>query len=195
MQNGISLKRELTRKIIHLITSLIPLAYFYYSSEEQILVLCISLFILFLVGDILRIYVIQLRQIYEKIFGKLLREHETEKSLNGATLLFLGFTLAILLYEKNIAVIAMLLLSVSDSLAAIVGKSFGNHRFFNKTLEGSLAFFISAFIIILFFYDKIFLGLITALTMAIVELVPNKINDNIVIPIMAGLLLSLANKV
>jgi len=195
MQKGISLKKEIARKSIHFTTSILPFAYFSLAQKEQILVLSISLFVLFLIGDILRIYVTQMKQIYEKIFGSLLRENESGKNLNGATLLFLGFSVSIVLFEKNIAIIAMLFLAISDSVAAIVGKRFGKHRIFSKTFEGALGFFASAFIISLIFYDRIIFSLLIALIMAIIELVPLKINDNIVIPIATGLLFTLANTV
>ncbi|KAA3617492.1 MAG: phosphatidate cytidylyltransferase [Calditrichaeota bacterium] len=192
MQNEISPKTELARKFIHISTSIIPLVYYYMATKEQILVLCISLFLIFLVGDVLRIYVTKLRQIYEKVFGMLLRKNETGKTLNGATLLFLGFLLAVVLFEKNIAVVSMLFLSVSDTLAAVAGKLFGKYKIFNKTIEGTAAFFLSAFIISLFFYDKPILGFGVALATAIIELVPLKINDNITIPLISGLLFTIA---
>lgn len=193
MQKGISLKEELLRKSIHITTSVIPLIYYYHASKEQILVLCLGFFSLFLIGDILRIYVTQIQQIYEKIFGNLLREHESGKNLNGATLLFLGLSISILLFEKNIAVVAMLFLTISDSAAAIIGKIFGRHYISHKTFEGAFAFFASASIISLIFYEKVIFGLLIAVIMAIVELAPIKINDNIIIPIISGLLLTLAN--
>jgi dolichol kinase len=195
MQKEISVKRELVRKSIHIITSIIPLVYYYYNQKDQILILCVSLFILFLTGDLLRVYVIKMKQIYEKVFGKLLREKESGKGLNGATLLFLGFSITILLFERNIAIVAMLFLSISDTVAAIIGKSFGRIKIFNKTFEGALAFFVSAFIISLIFYDRVILGLLIAIIMAIIELAPIKINDNITIPLATGILFTLANNV
>ena len=125
MPAGISLKNELIRKSIHISTVIIPIIYYYHLDREQMSFLCISLFILLLIGDILRIYITLLTQIYEKILGKLLRSEETGKRLNGATLLFLGFSISVLFFEKEIAIISMMILALSDSIAAIVGKSYG----------------------------------------------------------------------
>jgi dolichol kinase len=193
MQKEITLKKELIRKSIHLMTSAVPLAYFYYLNKEQILALSISLFILFLIGDILRINVTELKQIYEKIFGSLLRENESGKKLNGATLLLLGFSLAFFLFDKNIAIIATLFLTVSDSSAAIFGKKFGTHNLWDKSVEGAVAFFLTAFIVCLIFYDHFVISFIIAFIMAIIESAPIKINDNLTIPLVSGGLFTLTH--
>ena len=135
------MRNEVFRKAIHLLTAILPVIYFLYLDREQMSFLCISLFILFLLGDILRIYVTVLRQIYEKIFGKLLRADERENKLNGATFLFLGFSVAVILFEKEVAVISMLILALSDSLAALFGMQFGKKKGHGKTIHGSIAFF------------------------------------------------------
>ena len=195
MCKAISFKKELIRKSIHLTTSIIPIAYYTLFEREQILVLCISIFVLFLTGDILRIYVTQMKQFYENIFGRLLRDNETGKSLNGATLLFLGFVMSVLLFDKNIAIMSMLFLSISDSIAALIGKSIGKHKIFNKTMEGTIGFFLSAAIISTIFFHNVIAGLLIALSVAIIELIPTKINDNILIPLVSGVFFTIADKV
>jgi len=187
------MQSELIRKTIHLVTAVIPLMYLFYLDREQMSVFCISLFILFLLGDTLRIYVTHLTQIYEKIFGKLLRSAEKGKKLNGATLLLLGFSVATILFEKEIAILAMLILAVSDSLAAIIGMKFGRREWFGKTMEGSLAFFITTFFITGFFSDNI--GIITSGAALItgVELFSGKLNDNLTIPVISGLFFTVAS--
>lgn len=181
------MRSELIRKTIHLFTVVIPIIYLYYFNREQMSVICISLFILFLLGDILRIYITQLRQFYEKILGKLLRPDERGKKLNGATLLLLGFLLVTILFEKEIAIISMLILAVSDSLAALVGLSIGKIKWYGKTLEGSLTFFIVSFLIMSYFTDKTEINFFGAALLTIVELASGKLNDNLTIPIVSGL--------
>ena len=46
------------------------------------------------------------------------------------------------------AIIALLVMSLSDSSAALIGIKFGKTRLFNKTLEGSLSFLITTYVII-----------------------------------------------
>ena len=119
MQQDMNIKQELIRKSIHIATSVIPIFYLFILNREQIIILCISLFIFFLTADISRIVIPGLKQIYEKIFGPILRTVEKGKKLNGATLLFLGFMISVILFEKQIAIASMFLLSLSDSLAFI----------------------------------------------------------------------------
>jgi len=186
------MQNELIRKSIHLLTAVLPLIYLFYLDREQMLLLCISLFVLFLLGDILRIYVTHLRQIYEKIFGKLLRTDEKGNKLNGATFLLLGFLVSVILFEKNIAVISMLILALSDSLAAIFGRQFGKNKWRGKTLQGSTAFFITTFLISGFFNDNTGINILGAALITIVELISGKLNDNVTIPVVSGLFFTLA---
>jgi len=186
------MQNELIRKAIHLLTAVIPLFYLYYLEWEQMSVLCISLFVLFLLGDILRIYVTHLTQIYEKIFGKLLRPAEKGKKLNGATLLLLGYAIVTVLFDKQIAVIAMLILAVSDSMAAIIGIKFGRKKWFGKTMEGSLIFFIITFFIAGIFSANIGVNILGAALITSVELFSGKLNDNLTIPIVSALFFMLA---
>jgi len=190
MNPDISLKKELIRKSIHIATAIIPALYILSREKEQILIICISLFILFLTGDILRIYVRQLRQIYEKVFGTLLRAEESGKKLNGATLLLAGYSLAVIFFETDIAAASMLFLAFADSMAAIIGKTFGKRMIFNKTLEGSLAFFITAGIISVLIFDNKIVSIGIAGLVTILELIPVKINDNLSIPVISGTLFS-----
>ena len=186
------MRNEVFRKAIHLLTAILPVIYFLYLDREQMSFLCISLFILFLLGDILRIYVTVLRQIYEKIFGKLLRADERENKLNGATFLFLGFSVTVILFEKEVAVISMLILALSDSLAALFGMQFGKKKGHGKTIHGSIAFFITTFIISSIFNDNTGINIIGATLITFAELVSGKINDNVTIPLVSGLFFTLA---
>lgn len=190
MVADISLKNEIIRKSIHIATAVIPLYYYFAGQKEELSYICLILFIFFLTADLSRIYFIQLSQIYEKILGNLLRSEERGKRLNGATLLFLGFLLAVLLFDKTTAVIVMLFISIADSIAAIVGKSFGKTVLFNKTLQGSVAFFITAFLIASYFNENMILNICVAAVSTLIELLPIKINDNITIPIAAGSIFS-----
>jgi dolichol kinase len=186
------MQNELLRKIIHLLTSLIPVIYLISMNKEQMSFLCISLFMLFLAGDLLRIYVIQLGRIFDKVFGKLLRPAEKEKKLTGATYLLLGFSIVAVFFEKEVAVISMLILSVCDSLAAIVGRSFGRRKWFGKTVEGSLTFFLATLFITGFFNDKFGINILGAALLTVVELLSGKLNDNLTIPIVSGLFFTFA---
>lgn len=180
-----ALKYELLRKLIHISTLIIPLSYYYFLNKYQTQIMCGIIFGGFFLADILRINITQLTQIYEKFLGNLLRPEEKGASINGATLLLLGFFLAVLLFDQKTAVIVMLILSVSDSLAAIIGKRFGKIKIMDKTAEGSASFFIISFVIAMMFNDNVLINFMVALTTTLTELLP--INDNISIPLAGGI--------
>jgi dolichol kinase len=185
MLNDISFKYEVIRKLIHLSSASIPIFYYFFFNQEQALIICGIIFGLFLIADFLTIYVIQLRQIYEKYLGRLLRpEEKIHRKLNGATLLTLGFFLAVILFDKSIAVIVMLFLAVSDSMAALVGKRFGKNKLMHKTWEGSVTFLLVSFLIASFFYNGTGTNLVVVTLTTIAELLP--VNDNLTIPLTGG---------
>jgi dolichol kinase len=91
-----------------------------------------------------------------------------------------------------IAINAFTILIISDTTSALVGRRFGRHRFLAKSLEGSLAFFISAVIVILIapkvsrLPAEYVVGIIAASIGAVVEALPNRIDDNLSIPLAVG---------
>ncbi len=113
----------------------------------------------------------------------------------GAFLFYLGCLIAFILYPTKIAVAACCILAIGDSLSTIIGMRFGKVKIYNKrTLEGSLAFFASAFLISFVFVDfrlaliGAFVGMLTELFGSSTK-IKNKlwvIDDNLLIPIVSG---------
>jgi dolichol kinase len=98
-----------------------------------------------------------------------------------------------LIFPKVIFISAFSILIVSDSLAALIGRKFGKHKFLSKSLEGTLTFFVSACIVILFtpkvggFSEEYLIGFIAAFVGAIVENISFKlVDDNLSIPLSVG---------
>ena len=183
---------ELRRKSIHLGCSLLPLLYHFYLNREQIILLSGMISIVFLSAEFLRFRFSRIQKLFSGIFKTLLRDSEREKNLTGATYLFLSATITFILFEKNIAVPSVLVLTVADSFAAIVGKMTNSIKFFGKTLAGTLTFFISGTVVLwLFFAGPGFLLFIVMIPVTLLEAAVVKINDNIVIPLSTGLMLYL----
>jgi len=105
--------------------------------------------------------------------------------------LFAGISASFFLFSKETAVISVLFLTISDPLAAIVGKWIGKTSIFDKTVEGSAGFFISSVIIIFLFSGVSFTMVTVAFIVTIIEALPLKINDNILIPLTAGYLITI----
>ena len=188
-------KDELLRKTIHLTSLSIPIVYYFISSETAAIILAV-LAGLALIVDWARYLSPKVGKIFYKIFGFILREHEVDhkkRNLNGATYVLISALVGVLIFPKLIFIAAFSILIISDSLAALIGRKFGKRKFLSKSLEGTLTFFISACIVILFtpkignFPEEYLIGFIAAFVGAIVENISFKlIDDNLSIPLSVG---------
>jgi dolichol kinase len=191
----IQYKDELFRKLIHLFSLSIPIVYYFIPTETAAIILGI-LAVMALIIDLGRYLHPETGKIFYKIFGFLLREHELDhkkKNLNGATYVLISALISVLIFPKVIFISAFSILIISDSAAALVGRKFGKRKFLSKSLEGTLTFFISACIVILFtpkvsgFSVEYLIGFIAAFVGAIVENVSFKlVDDNLSIPLSVG---------
>lgn len=188
-------KTEVLRKSIHLCSLSIPIVYYFITKELALMVL-IPLTIFSITLDLSRYYFPSLGKVFYKFFGFMLREHEKnnkKKTLNGASYVFISASLVILFFPKLFVLTGFSILIVSDILAALIGRKFGKHKFLFKSFEGTLAFFISASIVV-FFTPKIeylpieyLIGIIAAFIGAIAENVSyGWADDNFTIPISIG---------
>lgn len=184
-------QNELVRKAIHLSSASIPLIYWFYL-DRGIMLKGVSFIALgFLLAEYIRFHQPLGTHWFMKIFGPALRDHESHR-LTGATYVFVGAVVNIYLFPKEYAVPALLVLSVSDTLAALVGIPFGNHRFLKKSLEGSLAFYASALtILVIFFPAQLPLLLLLVLVVTLAEAYPMGMDDNFLIPTLTSMLLVL----
>ena len=184
---------EVIRKAIHLTSSLIPLSYWFLFERAITLQIVIILALGFLTVDYLRLKSTAIGKMFMRVFGLALRSHEKQK-LTGATYVFTGSVVAIFLFPKEIAVPALLILSISDTLAALIGIPFGKHKFLKKSLEGSSAFFISTLLILgIYFPETLLINIFVAAIVTLAEAYPMNLDDNFLIPILSGVLLSLAS--
>lgn len=189
MSDRLALQQEIRRKLIHLATSIIPMAYYFGLPRKYILFLSFLLAAGFLSADLLRLNFTLARKYFLRIFSSLLRVAEVDQRLTGATYLFLGMAATFLLFPKDAAMPAVLFMTLADPMAAIVGNRLGSEEYFGKTIEGALGFYLTASAIILVFTDYSWLGLGVAFVAALIEFLPIGINDNLTIPVATGYLL------
>jgi len=111
----------------------------------------------------------------------------------GAIIFFVGTLIVILLFAPFFAALSILVLSISDSLATIAGYYVGKHVLYKKkTIEGTLVFFASTLVILVLFIITPMKALVIALLVSATELLtPKYLDDNLTIPFVTGLLLSL----
>jgi len=154
------MKCELKRKALHLTGLTVPLSYLIFGREVTLTFVAITL-VLFLILEPFRI-VEHLRDrvkeklgLYVDIIEKVEREIETiarehEKRSIGAHIYFtLAALIVICFFPEDIAIGSIAVATLGDAIAAIIGKPFGKHRFKNgKSIEGSLAYFLTALLIL-----------------------------------------------
>lgn len=108
----------------------------------------------------------------------------------GAFYFYLSSAVSLFLFPLPIALLSITVLALGDSFSTAVG-IFGKRRIFynrKKTWEGTLAGFAASFVGC--FLINPYLALPAALTGMIVESLPLKTDDNLTIPILTGIVLS-----
>ena len=191
--NFLSLKNEVYRKLIHCTSSLIAIIYIYTTKEIYLSILLFSLAIN------LSINYYQNKNIaipfISNLFNLVLRPYERSR-LWGSTYMLLGFTLISIIFQKDFVIAGMLITSISDSIAAIIGMKYGKIKIIhNKTLEGFISFIISSYIILFITISNMtFMNLYAiSIICALIELITPTEFDNITIPIGVSLTLYLFN--
>ncbi|MCH7964823.1 MAG: dolichol kinase [Bacteroidetes bacterium] len=191
----IDYKDELVRKLIHLFSLSIPIIYYFIPKSTAAIILG-SLAAFAITLDLTRYLSPQIGKVFYKLFGFLLRRHEIDsdkKNLNGATYVLLSAIFGVLVFPKIIFITAFSILIIGDTMAALIGRRFGKHKFLYKSFEGTLAFLISSSIVILFtpkigyFYEEYIIGFVAAFVGAIIENVSSEyVDDNLSIPFAVG---------
>lgn len=183
---------EFYRKSIHLLGLIFPVLY-HFSKKNTMIALITALLVLSFIGDKIRVKFNLLEYNFLKKIGlsQIYRTHE-QKSYSALTFAFIGMLICLLISSKPVFNLAISILILSDTSAAIIGKLFGKTKINEKSLEGSIAFFLTSCIIslsITFIYELNYKFLLTSflasLLSTIVELYSNnsKLNDNLTIPI------------
>ncbi len=177
---------EIKRKIVHFATLIVPVGYAV-TSEKTLILFLVPFFLALLLVDLLRHFHPGMASLFRKyFFGRVLREEE-KPALMGATYFIFSTLLTILLFPKPIAIASILILIVSDTAAALIGRGLGRVKILGKTLEGSMAFLITSLLIVWIYpgLDR-FAGSLAALGATVVEILPMRVNDNLSIPLVAG---------
>ncbi len=187
---------EIGRKAIHLSSAAFPLVYYYTSCEFMLWVL-VPLVAFALIVETLRQFVPAVEAWIQRWLGNIMRREE-KRLFTGATYVVISVLIMIALFPREIAITALLFMSISDALASLIGIKFGGTwRFLGKSVAGSSAFFISAVVIALWqLPDHRLVGLAGAATATIAEALSLrfgnfKVDDNFSIPLSSGVVMLL----
>lgn len=188
---------EAKRKVFHIFSVLYALLYFFGGRTASLWVLG-GLFAGASVMEAVRLRSPALNQRLVAAFGGIHRPEEVNRP-SGILWTLLGCFLTVLLVPHRDVVLAVLLyLALGDGAAALVGRSWGHLRIGAKSLEGSLACFLVCWGVGTLCLEPAFgtvevvLG---ALTATLVEALPLPLNDNLWLPLVSGLALTLLRTV
>ena len=193
MNNKLSFKNEIARKLLHLTALIIPLAYlkinnlFFVNSFISLLLLSI----IFL--ELMKKKNTIIWKIFNRFFSPFIRKYEYKKPM-GCSYMIFSFFLIILFFSKIIVATSMFITIVSDALAAIIGLRYGKLKTINnKTLEGSYAFLVSTIIILFIATTNLSLYVIIIISIIItaIEAFTPMQYDNLTVPIFSAIMLTL----
>lgn len=183
---------ELKRKLFHEIGLLIPISYFFYDKKDAIFGMSI-LVLVFVFVEFLRLRYNFGNDIIPKVVGKTVRDYE-KIDLSAATYFIISSFFTVLLFEKYVAIAAISYNSIGDLFSAIIGKNYGKTKYMGgkKSIEGSLACFVSCLLVGLLILNP-FMAISGALAATFAEGYLIKVNDNLSIPIVSGIILTLVS--
>jgi dolichol kinase len=205
-------KEEISRKLLHLFALLMPIGIFYapYWSFPWFLVPAI-LFVLFISSvtiEMLRFKIPSIQKVVLFFFGHMMRKEEHFVVSGWTWVIGAAFLCSVLFKERpHISFIALTLFILGDAMAALIGISAGRIKIGKKTLEGSIACFITCIILFFIVFPYVpglfeSLGskkglsvisiILTSVAVTFFELIPLKIthkitiNDNLGVPVITG---------
>src|SRR3972149_1213206 len=178
------------RRLFHLLTGLSLVLILAYSDRTKGVFLILSLFIVTIIIETIRLHLPEVNRLFFHYFHSLLRGEE-KKKLTGTAYFLGGVLLSILLFDVDIALFSLTILTVGDPAASTIGKRWGRYRIKEKSLEGSMAFFITTAVVGLIL-QRLWPGLPATVIIAgvvtgtLTELLSTKVNDNFLIPLTAA---------
>jgi dolichol kinase len=174
------------RKGWHLLGLAFPASY--YSgllSKRGTLFVVGAIFAVAVVLEVLRFSNPGAARVFTAVFGRLMRAEE-HRRINATIPLLVSTFVAILIFPRVIACVALFCLALGDVAAELVGGAWGRVRLrAGKTLEGTLACLTTCFVVALPFLDWR-LALAAAFGAATAELLSTGWTDNLTVPIAAG---------
>ena len=179
---------EIKRKLFHLLILLDIVGFVIiknFFGQQMAFLFLVGLFIIFLIAEYCRLEL----DIRMPLFDSIIRPKERERYY-GVIYFLSGTIICLAAFDFKIALAALLMTTFGDMTAALIGKRYGRTTLFrNKTLTGSLAGLtanlIVGFIVLLNSYN-VYIIIAMAFIAAIVEVVVDELDDNLLIPLFAG---------
>jgi len=198
-----TIKNELARKFVHILTIFILLVYFIVSdwfSRQIALLILVLILIVFLEFEYLRLEVGREIPILNKIW-KIVRRDKEKDRLGGDIFFLVGAILVLSVFDLRIAIAAILMTTLGDLSASLIGRC-GKHQLGflkDRTWEGVFAELVVDLVIgvLVFFVDwssfsfvfswsLLIVVLVMVVVATVIETIVYKMDDNLLIPIFSG---------
>ena len=182
-----TLKTELFRKSIH-ISGIITIPISIFVGIEIVASIIVGLSLLYLTSEILRLRGTKLKLV-SKITEFSVRDDLSDRSkiVTEPFYLAAGVLASLLIFPEPVNYVAIAVVTLGDGFSSLVGKKYGKHRIprTKKSLEGTCAGITCAFAVSTLFVTPE-RAIIASVVGMIVEFLPMPINDNITVPLAAG---------
>ena len=181
---------EFSRKIFHLLAMIVPLIHIFILTDRVDMLIFLSFMLIFCFFiEVFRTQYFIIHRFFKKYLHFMMRDSEKEGEITGATWVFAGSLITIILIPKPFCIVALFFLAVGDTFAALVGMNYPFFKIGRKTLSGSIACFVTCCIIGLLFSFNLNAATIMfgAFIATLTELSSMRINDNLSIPIFSGI--------
>lgn len=130
---------EINRKILHILFALVPISLYYLPSF-----LILPLVVIFAITAIVLDLTLKKITLSGKMGNVFYRQSElsSAKKFSGSFWIAVSCIICVIFFNPSQYIPAMLAISFCDTLASVVGQSYGKNRLFGtkKTIEGSMAF-------------------------------------------------------
>ncbi|MFW9771553.1 MAG: glycerol-3-phosphate acyltransferase [Candidatus Thorarchaeota archaeon] len=117
-----------------------------------------------------------------------------EKKFSSMTLFLVAAFITMLLFDESIAITALIFLIFGDIFSKIFGLAFGRHTIFEKTLEGTLAYYGAVLITGFFLFTTLHIHpailIIGGISAPLVELFSFQLNDNFTVSLICGTIMT-----
>jgi dolichol kinase len=182
---------ETRRNLFHLIVGILIVAAYYYMLIDIWVVLG-AVLVGFLISAASKKRPLPVIQWFLDRFE---REGDIDAGIpgRGALSFGVGLLLTMILFERDVVLAAITIFIIADSVSPLVGMRFGRIRHplsGEKFLEGNMAGFLAAFLGAMLFVSPVeaFLASLFAMTIEAIDFIKGtRIEDNITIPLVAGI--------
>ena len=186
---------ELKRQILHVLIGIIFLFSIIYK-----LITPLQLFILLVISGIFGFLSLKYKIPILDFFLEKFERKNTEFPGKGFIMFLAGTLLVLKLFPLNIALASIIILTFADPVSHFIGENFGHFKILQnkKNIEGNIAGIIVSSLLAMFFVHPCLAiaGSLTAMLFEslIIEIQKIKLDDNLIIPLIAGTIMFLIQK-